>query len=1052
MAKQIQSIKSGRNTFLLSALLCILLLRTGFADQQTQKLTQAEFSTELIRAYTENDENLTISLISEHRLFVKPFVNDLIKESIVKELKGKSEGSKLAFHMAAKTATTFENIFFEKSLSYAVNYLKSWSKDQKEKKLFADSLYALGTTIRGNEADRDRAIEYYRKALTQYISIGDERGEAEVLGGLGLIYTFPPADYQTALSYYREALIKRDKVDDRQLIGNTLNSIGSIYYSFIKDYPEALLYFDKAEKVRSEIGDKINLGRTVHTKAATYDNMGDLKQALDNYNRSYELNKSSGDKFRMAEALLKSATILNSSGRYNEALESLMKSLEMYKTLNESSGLSDALNQIGSVYLNLGDYNAALEKFNEAINITKERNDNWGLASVYNNLGIMFQNVGRIEKAMEYYNNALIIYEDLGDKGNALILINNLGTLNCDMKDYAKAEEYHFRGLKISQEINSKDQEASCLLNLGNDQSYLGKLDESMSNYDKGMAIALSLNNPELNWRFLAGLAENYELRGDYKKSIELNDSSLKILEGLRNSLHSEEFKASYMAKEHNAFEDVINMLAILHEKDETKGYDILSFRYAESSKSRALLDLLAESLANVNEGADSSLIKKQEEIINGLTRAKQSLEEESLKNQADTQIVIDLKNNIRRSEEELDRLKSEIRTTNPRYADLHYPVPVSINEAMALCPDKNTAILEYSVGDSSTSLWVITRYDHHLLRLPGRKTLQEQIEPLRFALSDPSGTNDEFITRTGFLLYCQLILPAEAFLTKKSNLVIIPDGILNYLPFEVLLTENKEGSEKKSYSDLPFLIKKYPLSYVQSASVLKSLLKEGPQESRSGKVNKKLIAFGDPVYDTLKAGSLSSAKFNRLEYSGREVEMIATCFKKGSADIYLRNEATEDRVKSKGTLKNYDYVHFATHGYIDEKKPDLSSLVLTQNTSSGEDGFLRASEIFNLDMHAELVVLSACQTGLGKLVRGEGMVGLTRAFLYAGTPAVMVSLWSVSDISTATLMEEFYRNLVKGDLCKTDALRKAQLTMLKNEKFAHPFYWAPFVLYGEWR
>jgi CHAT domain-containing protein len=296
-------------------------------------------------------------------------------------------------------------------------------------------------------------------------------------------------------------------------------------------------------------------------------------------------------------------------------------------------------------------------------------------------------------------------------------------------------------------------------------------------------------------------------------------------------------------------------------------------------------------------------------------------------------------------------------------------------------------------------------------------------------------------------------LLPAETFLTKKTKLVIIPDGVLNYLPFETLLTEIKKDNKKILYSDLPFLVKKYPVSYVQSASVLKNLLSQEPGKGNAGSVNKKLIAFGDPVYEAGKDTSLTSViRFNRLEFSGKEVEKIASFFKPGSAEIFLRDDATEENVKGNSELRKYNYIHFATHGLIDEKKPDLSSLVLTQHSNPGEDGFLRATEIFNLDMNADLVVLSACQTGLGKLVRGEGMVGLTRAFMYAGTPAVMVSLWSVSDISTATLMGEFYKNLVKENLYKTDALRKAQLTLLKDEKYAHPFYWAPFVLVGDWR
>jgi len=244
--------------------------------------------------------------------------------------------------------------------------------------------------------------------------------------------------------------------------------------------------------------------------------------------------------------------------------------------------------------------------------------------------------------------------------------------------------------------------------------------------------------------------------------------------------------------------------------------------------------------------------------------------------------------------------------------------------------------------------------------------------------------------------------------------------------------------------------VKKYPISYGQSSSVLKTLISQHAQGKESGVESKKLLAFGDPVYeDTLINPRI---KYPRLEFSGKEIENISSFFKGKASTTYLRMNATEENLKKNKELKGFNYIHFATHGLINEDKPDLSSLVLTSEKNSGEDGFLQAAEIFNMKLNADLVVLSACQTGLGKLVRGEGTVGLTRAFMYAGASSVMVSLWSVSDMSTVTLMGGFYKNLIKNKLSKTDALRKAQLTLMSDEKFAHPFYWAPFVLIGDWR
>jgi CHAT domain-containing protein len=988
---------------------------TTFAFQQSQKLTQAGFSEELRKAYIKNDEQLANSMIKDNRLFVKPFVNDLITESISKELKGKTTESGQVKIMAEKTATSFEKTFGEKSLTIGVNYLTSWSKEQKGKKLIADSLYALGTKLRGNEPEK--AIGIYKEALEIYKNIGDERGEAEVLGGFGLIYS--TADSEKSMQFYKEALAAREKVDDKFLMGNSLNSIGAIYHN-MDNYPQAIIYFDKAEELRTQIGDLAGITRTQSLKAGSYLAFGEM---------------------------------LNNLGKYPEALENLEKSLEINRNLKAKSGIGDVLNQMGFVYSNIGEYSTAIEKINEAAGLMKEENNIIGLAGVYNHLGIVFQMSGRVEKASEYFNNSLKIYEENKDQINVVAVLSNLGTLSFDTKDYIKADEYHYKALQISRELKDKELEVNCLLNLANDQTLLGKMDEAMVNYKSGLEIAKSLNSPDLIWRLVAGEAEYYEKSGEYDKAVQLNDTALKILEGIRSTLLNEDQKVSFMARERFAFEDVIDMLSSFHEKDKSKGYDILAFQYAEQSKSRAFLDFLAESLANVREGANNELLKKQDEILVILTQEKQLLEQESKSGQADQQKISELKAKIKSSEEELNKNKNEIRSTNPRYADLHYPQPVSLQEAQALCLDKNIVILEYSVGDSSSCLWVMTQSAHQLFRLPGRKSLQEQIESFRFALLNPDQTNNEFFTNGGYSLYQTLLKPAEPFLTKKSKLVLIPDGILNYLPFEVLLTDNKGIGSGSLYSALPYLVKKYPVSYVQSASVLNSLLSVQSELNPSDPANKNLVAFGDPVYENETDSSHPSAnKYQRLEYSGKEIENIASLFKKGNTDIYLRSDATEENVKRDGELKKFNYVHFATHGFIDETKPDFSSLVLTQENNSEEDGFLQATEIFNLKMNADLVVLSACKTGLGKLVRGEGMVGLTRAFMYAGTPTVLVSLWSVSDASTATLMGEFYRNLVKEKLGKTDALRKAQLIMLKDEKFAHPFYWAPFVLVGDWR
>ena len=949
--------------FILAGLFFFLFLFQVVNAQETRQLTRDELNAELRTALQQNDEARSIELIKSHRLMIKPFADALIKESITNELKGRTKESAQARMISEKTAKIFENIFGEKSLSIAVNYLTMWSKDQKEKKLLADSLYAVGTKYRlGNEPEK--AVDVFHKVLDIYSDIGDERGEAEVLGGFGAVYFNNLKDNEKALKYYSDALRKREKVDDKALIGNTFNSLGSVNFRYFQDNPQVTSYFDqaiifyeKAEVLRNEIGDLAGLRTTQSYKANAYKEYGNQ---------------------------------LNITGKFNEAIEFLEKAYEIDRNIKAGSGTGEVVSLIGFIYSKLGDYNTAAEKLTEAIKIMKEENDTLGLAGVYNHFGIVLQRAGRTERALEYYNNALNIYEEKKDFTDEIPVIGNLGTLYFDNKEYDKAEEYHIRGLKLCREVKDQEKEMEYLLNLANDQIYLRKFDEALSNYETGLKLASSIKNPDIIWRITLGMAECYESRGEYEKVVELNDYALSLLDSLRNTLQSEELRASYMARERFVFEDIIDLLATLHEKDRTKGYDRLAFSYAEQSKSRVLLDLLS--------GLQTDL------------------------------------NNKKASENTIVR--------NPQ--------PVTFEEAKSLCPDKNSILLEYSVGDTSSCLWVITRSGHNLYKLPARKKLQEQIETIRFALLDPSLGISEFFTQAGISLYNELIKPAEPFLSMKSKLVIIPDGVLNYLPFEVLLTENKASDSRNSYSNIPFLVKKYPVSYAQSASVLKTLISKSSVTEKQAKTTRNLLAFGDPLYeDTLFK---SKTRFPRLEFSSKEIENISSFFQGGSPVIYLRNNATEENLKRNNELDKFNYIHFATHGLIDEDKPDLSSLVLTSEKNSGEDGFLQASEIFDLKLNADLVVLSACQTGLGKLVRGEGMVGLTRAFMYSGTPSVLVSLWSVSDMSTADLMGEFYKNLIKTKLSKTEALRKAQLTLIAGEKYSHPFYWAPFILIGDWR
>lgn len=939
-------------------LLAFPLLSAPGNAQEEQNL----FQSELAEAGLNKDSSKVHQLVSEHRLWVKPVVNRLITEYIDRTMTGASGAARSRKEAASLIARNFEQNFGERSLSIATGYLDRWTLEQLGKKAQADRIYGIATDMRIRRQDPQETIAKYKQALQLYGEIGDVRGQGEVLGGMGAVYWGYNND--SCLTYYQKALIARKEADDRVLIGSTLNGIGGFYFWFFGETDSAIYYIERAAAVRRETGDLANLVTSLTNLGAAYEYRNDLEEATRCYKETYTVYQELGNPGLMADSRVRTGTNLRRLGRYPEAMQDLETAIEISQGIHDTLCLADAYNQQALVFDNIGNYERGIELVTTATGLYRKVDDLEGLAGSYNHTGIILQDAGRKSRAEEFYKNSLDIYRQMEDQENMIRVLNNLGTVTLEQDDLVSAEAYNKQGLDLSRTLNYKAGELPCLINLANTQNRLGQLDTALINYELALTLSRDLNSPDREWRILVGIAENYKLRGDYPKAIEYNEKGLSIIEDLRGTIHSASDRSNYLARERYAFEDVIHMLTVQHQKDPDKGYDLLAFEYAQRCKSRSFLE--------------------------------------------------------------------QIKGTKP----------VSLKQVQNARLDKNNVILEYSLGDSSSVLWVITPDNYQMVRLPDRKTLGEQVETFRFALLNPDQDNLDFLQQAGYYLYKNLIEPAEPYISRKSQVVILPDGILHYIPFEALITREPAPGKDLSYGKLSYLGLEYPLSYGQSASAYVSMIADRSTSSRKQHQIKELVAFGDPNYQ---------GKYKRLEYSGEEVESIAALFPEDQVRTYTQEAATEDNVKNRNGLSEYKYIHFATHGILDEQNPGRSGLVLSQDSSSQEDGVLRADEIAALKLNADLVVLSACQTGVGKMIRGEGMIGLSRSFIFAGAPAVIVSLWSVPDQSTSLLMKRFYENLVVGHLSKAEALQQARITLLKDESYAHPFFWAPFVLTGDW-
>jgi CHAT domain-containing protein len=404
---------------------------------------------------------------------------------------------------------------------------------------------------------------------------------------------------------------------------------------------------------------------------------------------------------------------------------------------------------------------------------------------------------------------------------------------------------------------------------------------------------------------------------------------------------------------------------------------------------------------------------------------------------------------------------------------------------------DEKTVQLEYSLGTDASYLFAISKHDFLTAPLPPASLLTNQVMALRETVAGrPDRMGLSNYVQKARALFEDLVLPANRLLRGKQSLIIVPDGVLHYLPFEALL--QSDGGRRAPQLDLhqlPYLVRDFSISYAPSATVLINLRNVNPTTAP----RKAFLAFGDPLYGRAEPDQREPIRrafrsafgdgkpwdLQPLPESRHEVERIATLYPRERVEVFLGDRASEENVKAGDTLSQYRFVHFAVHGLLNENKPQYSGLVLSLPTdvpdpkgkesgravagnstspasapevkrAATEDGLLQVYEIFNLKLNANLVVLSACESGLGKETRGEGLVGLTQAFFYAGTPSLMVSLWKVQDKSTAALMVRFYRHLNNPAVGKAQALRQAQLEMIRSEDYSHPYYWAGFVLTGK--
>jgi CHAT domain-containing protein len=596
---------------------------------------------------------------------------------------------------------------------------------------------------------------------------------------------------------------------------------------------------------------------------------------------------------------------------------------------------------------------------------------------------------------------------------------------------------------------------------------------------------------------------------------------AIKTIETLRaGSLRADEARTTFLATTKDVFDETASALAEMALLTSPGGgplagkaldYAAEAFKVTEQSRSRSLLDMLSETGASITEGIPPDLLKRKQDNLDQQQEIAESLMGISLSDEPEKKKPSQLEGELEKLQTEFDDIENQIRTASPRYASLTSGQPLSLADVQQRVLDDQTVLLEYSLGSDASYLWAITRSSAYVYKLPARSTIEKlatyfrsQLIPTKLqrrivgidVMADaqrgmgvsatPFAEDAAAFVVASASLYKAVVEPAGPQVGDK-RLLIVADGALNYVPFEALV----KSADSADYSSLPYLVKSNEIVYAPSASVIGAIRAQASTNS-----NRAILIVADPVFnsadtrartvtasnstDTRGLGiqsalsdvanqdasaSAASAKMQglplaRLAGTRAEADQIVKLARAsgGQADLWLDLEASEENVEARDITK-YRILHIATHGLLNAERPQFTGLVLSLIGNKSEDGFLRTDEVFNLRLGSPLVMLSACETGLGREKRGEGVMGLTRAFMYAGAPTVGVSLWSVADKSTADLMTDFYKRLLVSPagstsatgVSATAAMREAQLAMISGKKYSAPFYWAPFVLVGDW-
>jgi len=840
-------------------------------------------------------------------------------------------------------------------------------------------------------------ISYWEKCLTIFEERGDKKGQAQALHSMAYVHD-SERRYQLAVELYEKSLALSQETGDRKLTALIFNGLG-LAHTNLGHYEVGLDFYFKARTLSEELGDKGTLNMALNNIGTRYLAQGRYAEALDYLHKSLAVIQEMGesaDRRSLAYKYQNIGLVYRRQGHLDQALAYSRKSLDLLVEVDDKFGIANLQNNIGVIYKSHGQYVEALEWFRKALPAYESLNATPGIARVLNNIGDTYRLQGRYDEALEPLMKSLRLRESGKDRGAVTLSLNNLARLYEAQGKYAEMLEVSQRSAKLADDIYSREEIWTAQDNIG---------------------------------RALVGLGKPAEARDSFL-------SSIAGIEALRREVAGgEQQQQSFLENRLSPWFGMIDVLV-----SQQKYAEALTF--AEQSKARVLLDALQTGRTNLRKSWSKDEQEAEERQRLKLVTLNSQLTMESRRDKPDASRVAELKSAVEKARLEYEDFETRLYVTHPELRLQRGETPIiKAQELASFLPDASSALLEYVVDDDKTFLFVVTKRandaDVRVYTLPlKRDELAKQTETFRKQLA----ARDLGFRAASFKLYESLLKPAEAQLRGRTNLIIVPDNTLWDLPFQTLVNSANR-----------FMIEDAAISYAPSLTVLREMTKRRKVEAAHASPPT-LLALGNPLVgsETLKRAALTlrDGKLEPLPEAEQEVKALGRLYGAARSKVYIGAEAREDRVK--GEASSAKILHFATHGILNNASPMYSHLALAEG-GTGEDGLLEAWELMQLDLRADLVVLSACETARGRIGAGEGMVGFSWAMFMAGVPSIVVSQWKVESAGTRDLMVNFHRGLISSG-AKSAALRQAALKVMKNPETSHPFYWGGFVIVGDGR